>query len=70
MALLSKWRAQQTLIAPCFASGPPLIEAAMIAKNIAPGVHRKFVSETWTSMDKKIWDEVSEGAEKSIKKIP
>ena len=70
MVLLSKWRGEQTLIDPCCGSGTILIEAAMIAKNIAPGLHRKFVSETWPSMDKEIWDQVREGAEKSIKKIP
>ena len=55
MVLLSKWRGEQTLIDPCCGSGTILIEAAMIAKNIAPGLHRKFVSETWPSMDKEIW---------------
>jgi putative N6-adenine-specific DNA methylase len=30
---------------PCCGSGTIAIEAAMIAKNIAPGLHRKFAFE-------------------------
>ncbi|MBU0650417.1 class I SAM-dependent RNA methyltransferase, partial [bacterium] len=35
--------------------GTILIEAAMIAKNIAPGKNRKFASEQWSIIPQEIW---------------
>ncbi|MCK5706460.1 MAG: class I SAM-dependent RNA methyltransferase [Candidatus Aureabacteria bacterium] len=57
MVLLSFWNKDKILIDPMCGSGTILIEAAMIARNIAPGLRRKFVSETWPIIDKKIWEE-------------
>ncbi|MGL4741941.1 MAG: THUMP domain-containing class I SAM-dependent RNA methyltransferase [Sarcina sp.] len=70
LVMLSKWDSEQLLIDPTCGSGTILIEAAMIANNIAPGLNRKFVSETWPSIDKELWDQVREGARNSIKKNP
>ena len=70
LVLLSRWDSEQLLIDPTCGSGTILIEAAMIANNIAPGLNRKFVSETWPNIDKEIWDQVREGARNSIKKNP
>lgn len=49
LILLSGWRFHQTFIDPCCWSGTLAIEAALIAKNIAPGLDRKFAFEerTW-----------------------
>ncbi|MGL4761541.1 MAG: THUMP domain-containing class I SAM-dependent RNA methyltransferase [Sarcina sp.] len=70
LVLLSRWDSEQTLIDPTCGSGTILIEAAMIANNIAPGLNRKFVSETWPNIDKEIWDQVRDGARNAIKKNP
>lgn len=70
LVLLSRWDADKLLIDPTCGSGTILIEAAMIANNIAPGLNRKFVSETWPNIDKELWDQVREGARNSIKKNP
>ncbi|SHJ60326.1 putative N6-adenine-specific DNA methylase [Clostridium cavendishii DSM 21758] len=68
MVLLSKWKEDRFLVDPFCGSGTILIEAALIGANIAPGLHRNFVCETWPSMDEEVFKQVREGAEKSIKK--
>jgi len=40
---------------PCCGSGTLLIEAALAAKRIAPGVHRRFVSSEWPLVPYEIW---------------
>ena len=42
---------------PCCGSGTIPIEAAMIARNIAPGLNRNFVSEEWEAIPAKLWKE-------------
>ncbi len=44
---LSFYKADRFLVDPCCGSGTIPIEAAMIARNIAPGLSRSFVSEEW-----------------------
>ncbi|MEG1004120.1 THUMP domain-containing class I SAM-dependent RNA methyltransferase [Clostridium sp.] len=67
MVLLSRWKEDYTLIDPFCGSGTILIEACMIMQNIAPGLNRNFVSETWPSMPDDIFDQVREGARRAIK---
>lgn len=62
MVLLSKYDGSRILADPFCGSGTIAIEAAMIARNIAPGVNRKFESENWPNFDKEIWDQVRHGA--------
>ncbi len=45
--LLSPWREDRVLVDPFCGSGTILIEAAMIARHIAPGINREFLSEKW-----------------------
>ncbi|WP_291562029.1 MULTISPECIES: THUMP domain-containing class I SAM-dependent RNA methyltransferase [unclassified Clostridium] len=65
MVLLSKYDGSRILADPFCGSGTIAIEAAMIARNIAPGVNRKFESENWPNFDKEIWDQVRQGAKKA-----
>ncbi len=44
---LSFYRKDRVLVDPCCGSGTIPIEAAMIARNIAPGLSRSFASENW-----------------------
>ncbi|MGL4569717.1 MAG: THUMP domain-containing class I SAM-dependent RNA methyltransferase [Clostridium sp.] len=67
MVLLSRWKEDYTLIDPFCGSGTILIEACMIMQNIAPGLNRNFVSETWPSMPDDIFNQVREGARRAIK---
>ena len=54
---LSYYKKDRILIDPTCGSGTIAIEAAMIAKNIAPGLMRNFASENWDFIDKSYWKE-------------
>lgn len=57
MINLSFWRAGRILVDPCCGSGTIPIEAAMMARNIAPGISREFASEEWEAIPQKLWKE-------------
>jgi putative N6-adenine-specific DNA methylase len=52
---LSFWNRERLLIDPMCGSGTILIEAAMLGKNIAPGLNRSFASEEWPGIPSKAW---------------
>ncbi|NLD18669.1 MAG: class I SAM-dependent RNA methyltransferase [Clostridiales bacterium] len=52
---LSFWRDERILVDPCCGSGTIPIEAAMIGRNMAPGIKRSFVSEKWELIDEEVW---------------
>ena len=62
LVLLSNWRPNTTLIDPFCGSGTVLIEAAMIGKNIAPGLNRHFLAMKWDFLDKEIWKQAVDEA--------
>lgn len=66
LILVSKWNPNRVLTDLFCGSGTIPIEAALIGKNIAPGLYRRFTCEDWPSMEKDIWKQVREGAQKSI----
>ena len=66
LVLLSYWNKNKILIDPMCGSGTILIEAAMIGRNIAPGLNRKFVSEEWSAIDNKFWKEARKSAHNTI----
>ncbi len=67
MVLLSKWDTTTPLIDPMCGSATLLIEAAMIAKNIAPNLKRSFFAfMLWPSFDKALLDTVKLEAEQKI----
>ncbi len=53
MILLSYWNKDRVLLDPFCGSGTIPIEAAMIGRNIAPGLDRNFASEEWPRIKKK-----------------
>lgn len=57
MVQLSFWRAGRLLIDPCCGSGTIPIEAAMIGRNLAPGLNRSFAAEGWELIPPAIWKE-------------
>ncbi|EFI41940.1 MULTISPECIES: class I SAM-dependent RNA methyltransferase [Peptoniphilus] len=57
MVMLSYWKEDRILCDPFCGSGTIPIEAAMIGKNIAPGISRHFDSEKFIFMDEKIYKE-------------
>jgi len=54
---LSYWKKDRVLCDPFCGSGTIAIEAALMAKNIAPGLVRKFASEDWPRVGKAVWKE-------------
>ncbi len=57
MLLISRWNKDRALIDPFCGSGTIPIEAAMIGQNIAPGLKRDFISESWPNIPKKLWED-------------
>lgn len=55
MANISQLRHYHTLYDPFCGSGTILIEGAMLAHNIAPGIRRSFASEKWDKINPEIW---------------
>lgn len=55
MCCLSKLRHYHTLYDPCCGSGTILIEGAMLANNIAPGINRNFDVDRWGFIGESIW---------------
>ncbi len=64
---LSFWTKDRLLIDPMCGSGTILIEAAMIGRNIAPGLRRSFASEQWPIVGRDIWQEARSTAKEAIK---
>lgn len=55
MILLSHWRPGRILVDPLCGSGTIPIEAALMAKNMAPGIRRSFICEKWENFPADIW---------------
>ena len=59
MLLLAGWRGQGDFYDPMCGSGTLLIEAALIARNIAPGIYRKgFAFEKWANFDADLFEDI------------
>ena len=59
MLLLAGWKGQSDFYDPMCGSGTLLIEAALIARNIAPGVFRQsFAFERWPDFDAELWNDI------------
>jgi len=60
---LTPWNKDRILVDPFCGSGTFLIEAAMMAANVAPGLNRSFEAENWTNLiPKKAWYNVADEA--------
>ncbi len=55
MILLSKYRGKDPFRDPFCGSGTIPIEAALIAKNRAPGLDRSFAAQKWAFLPSKVW---------------
>ncbi|MEW8974290.1 MAG: class I SAM-dependent RNA methyltransferase [Tissierellaceae bacterium] len=66
MILLSYWNKDRVLLDPFCGSGTIPIEAAMIGRNIAPGLDRNFASEEWPRVKKEYWSEARKEAFQAI----
>ena len=67
LILLTPWKADRILVDPFCGSGTFLIEAAMIAAHIAPGMNRSFLAEDWNELiPRKCWYEVMDEAAEQV----
>ncbi|MFP3155879.1 class I SAM-dependent RNA methyltransferase [Lachnospiraceae bacterium ZAX-1] len=72
LIMLTPWKKDRILVDPFCGSGTFLIEAAMIAAKVAPGMNRSFLAETWQNIvDKNLWhkaaDEAADLADNELK---
>ena len=64
---IARYRPSQIFLDPCCGSGTLPIEAAMRAKNIAPGLARGFASEAWPTVPAHYWKEARAAAYAAIR---
>ena len=53
---LSRLRPDGHFIDPFCGSGTLLVEAALLACQVAPGLHRSFTAQTWPDVPPALWD--------------
>ena len=70
MCELSRLRPYHKLYDPFCGSGTILIEGAMMAKNIAPGVNRNFSAERFDVIDSAVWKQERERAKSLEREVP
>ncbi len=64
LIMLTPWNGSRILVDPCCGSGTIPIEAAMMAANMAPGMHRHFTAEGWGHIvGEEVWRDAFEEAE-------
>jgi putative N6-adenine-specific DNA methylase len=69
IVLLSGWKPDRIFADPLCGSGTIAVEAALIGKNMAPGLKRTFVSETWWQISELIWSSVRDEAREQINDV-
>ena len=67
---ISRWKPDRVFADPLCGSGTIPIEAALIGKNIAPGLIRSFSSEDWPEIPSSLWKLHRDEAEDLINKNP
>lgn len=67
---LARVRGTDTVIDPFCGSGTILIEAAMKALRIAPGLNRSFLASGWGCFDKKVWERAFDEARSNVVSNP
>ncbi len=62
---LSYWNAGRPLVDPFCGTGTIPIEAAMIGRNMAPGLNREFAAEQWPQIPERTWQDARDAARES-----
>lgn len=60
LVLLSRWEPHRPFLDPLCGSGTIPVEAALIGRNIAPGLKRNFAAENWPVIPQRFWDKARE----------
>ena len=70
LVLLSGWDGKKNFVDPMCGSGTLLIEAALIAQNIPPGIFKKtFSFMKWKDFDRNLWEEIKREATNKEKEM-
>ena len=62
LVLLSHYKGREPFCDPFCGSGTIAIEAALIAKNRAPGLNRSFAAQKWSRLPSQLWLDAAEEA--------
>ncbi|HEX5443051.1 MAG TPA: bifunctional 23S rRNA (guanine(2069)-N(7))-methyltransferase RlmK/23S rRNA (guanine(2445)-N(2))-methyltransferase RlmL [Pirellulales bacterium] len=62
LVMLSFWQPDRPLMDPFCGSGTIPIEAALIGRNLAPGLNRSFAAEAWPAISQKAWQDARQEA--------
>ncbi|MDD3269113.1 MAG: class I SAM-dependent RNA methyltransferase, partial [Syntrophomonadaceae bacterium] len=63
---ISRWKPDRAFIDPFCGSGTIAIEAALIGRNIAPGLRRNFAAEKWRQIPSTFWEKARQEASDAI----
>lgn len=66
LVLLSYWHAGRAFMDPFCGTGTIAIEAAMIGRNMAPGLKRSFAAEKWPQIKPDLWSQARAHAEQAV----
>jgi putative N6-adenine-specific DNA methylase len=66
LLLATEWRVETPLLDPFCGSGTIAIEGAMLARRIAPGLHRRFAFMQWPDFDAALWRRMHDEAVREI----
>ncbi|MEY4175778.1 MAG: hypothetical protein RI900_2943 [Actinomycetota bacterium] len=66
LLVTSGWDVRRPLVDPFCGSGTLLVEAAMIARRMAPGRNRSFQFMQWPSFDEAGWSRLCKGADADV----
>lgn len=67
LVMLSVWRPERPLVDPFCGSGTIPIEAALIGRNMAPGLNRAFAAEAWPRFPAALWEAQRQAAREVIR---
>jgi putative N6-adenine-specific DNA methylase len=70
MIQLSVWDRERPLLDPFCGSGTIPIEAALMARNAAPGRQRTFAAEHWPCLSPRLWATAREEADDLLQRAP
>lgn len=67
LIMLTPWNRERILVDPFCGSGTIPIEAAMMAANMAPGMHREFTAQRWQHVvPARVWYDALDEARESV----
>lgn len=66
MLLASGWDGSGPLLDPMCGSGTIPIEAALLARRMPPGLHRRFAFQDWPGFDAELWEHLQRDAAERV----